>query len=440
MSPRSVYLVLVLMGCLLLLAGSPVSAQGQYARGYVRVEELVTISADMSFSEAVNNILNPMAKRFEGKPIVDHSGFTGPIGVPGLMNVQWKTALETIVTENGLQLDPYEDYYEIVVAEAAEEVPEEDITLDTREVRISAVFFEADRNATDELGIDWSFGKNRESVSVEDGQVQIGRKGAVDVSFQGAQRVSDDIASVTVAKKISSAMDIAGLLKAVQSKNKGEVIASPQITVVDGKEGRIQIGETVSILSRDDAGNTVSELVDAGIILTITPRIITEEEVDFIYVILDAERRTGYTQCRRNKHQQDHRHNVLLAAGRRRGDRGRALLRHGDQDAHGHPCSEGPSVVGIRPQVPDRIQRDDAYQEGADHRAEGVHRPQHSRAGGDAEGYPQGVPTARQTEVRSDQDGVQGIGLCSWSALVGARPDGLPADGSRRSQCTNHLL
>lgn len=293
MSPRSVYLVLVLMGCLLSLAGLPVSVQGQYARGSVRVEELVTISADMSFPEAVNNILNPMAKRFEGKPIVDHSGFTGPIGVPGLVNVQWKKALETIVTENGLQLDSYQDYYEIVVAQVAEEVPVEDITLDTREVRISAVFFEADRNATEEVGIDWSFGKNRGSVGEEDGQGQIGRKGMVDVSFQGAQLVSEEIASVAAAKRISSATDISGLLKAVQSKNKGEVIASPQITVVDRQEGRIQIGESVSILSRDEAGNTVSELVDAGIILTIKPRIITEEEVDFIYVDLQAERSTA---------------------------------------------------------------------------------------------------------------------------------------------------
>ena len=79
----------------------------------------------------------------------------------------------------------------------------------------------------------------------------------------------------------------------VQSKNRGEVIASPQITVVDGLQGKILIGQEVSILSRDEAGNTISELVEAGIKLTIKPQIITEEEIDFIYLDLDAERSTA---------------------------------------------------------------------------------------------------------------------------------------------------
>ena len=295
MSPRRVYLALLLTGCLPSLAGLPAYAQGQYPTGYVRVEELVTMSPDMSFQEAIRGILNPMAKRFEGKPIVDHSGFEGPIGVPGLMNVQWKRALEAILSHNGLQLQAYEDYYEVRVAEvpAPEEKILEAVTLDTREVRISAVFFEADRSALEEFGIDWSLGRNREGVGVEDGQVRIGREGTLDVGFEGAKSVSEQIASIGGAKKISSSVDITGLLRTVQSKNRGEVIASPQITVVDGQEGRIQIGQSISILSRDMAGNTVSELVDAGIILKIKPRIVTEEDIDFIYVDLQAERSTA---------------------------------------------------------------------------------------------------------------------------------------------------
>ena len=292
MSPLRVCLVLVLIGYSLSLAAF--EAYGQYPKGYVSAEELVTISPEMPFPKTVE-ILNTFAKQFERKPIVDRSGFTDPIGVPGIVNVHWKKALEVILTHNNLKLEPYEDYYEIVVDEEAvvEEKPVEGITLDTREVRISAVFFEGDRNAMEQFGIDWSVIRNLGKVGIEDGQVQIGREGTVDVTFEGAASVSDEIMTVTGAKKISSTLDIAGMLRAVQSKNKGEVIASPQVTVVDGQEGRIQIGQSVSILSRDEAGNTVSELVEAGIILTIIPEIITEEEIDFIYLDLNAERSTA---------------------------------------------------------------------------------------------------------------------------------------------------
>ena len=294
MSSLRVCLVLVLIGYFLSLAAFQAYAQAQYPKGYVSVEELVTISPEMSFTKAIG-ILNAMAKQFDRKPIVDRSGFTSPIGVPGIINVHWKKALEVILTHNNLKLETYDDYYETVISEEVveEEKPAEAITLDTREVRISAVFFEGDRSAMEQFGIDWSVVRNLGKVGVEDGEVQIGREGTVDVTFQGGKSVSDEIMTIIGAKKISSTLDVAGMLRAVQSKNKGEVIASPQITVVDGLEGRIQIGQSVSILSRDEAGNTVSELVEAGIILTITPEIITEEEVDFIYLDLSAERSTA---------------------------------------------------------------------------------------------------------------------------------------------------
>jgi hypothetical protein len=49
------------------------------------------------------------------------------------------------------------------------------------------------------------------------------------------------------------------------STNKGEVLASPQITTLDNKEARIFMGDQVPVLSKDVSGNTITTYVEAEV-------------------------------------------------------------------------------------------------------------------------------------------------------------------------------
>jgi type IV pilus assembly protein PilQ len=53
--------------------------------------------------------------------------------------------------------------------------------------------------------------------------------------------------------------------------NKGEVVAQPQITTLNNKEARVFMGQQISILKQDESGNTVTEMIDAGTELIVTP-------------------------------------------------------------------------------------------------------------------------------------------------------------------------
>ncbi|MCL2219827.1 MAG: hypothetical protein FWC23_07240 [Chitinispirillia bacterium] len=53
--------------------------------------------------------------------------------------------------------------------------------------------------------------------------------------------------------------------------NKSEIVAQPQITTLNNKEAKIFMGQQIPINTRDDAANTVTQMVNAGTQLTVTP-------------------------------------------------------------------------------------------------------------------------------------------------------------------------
>ncbi|MDG5814348.1 hypothetical protein QA601_04615 [Chitinispirillales bacterium ANBcel5] len=55
--------------------------------------------------------------------------------------------------------------------------------------------------------------------------------------------------------------------------NQGEIVAQPQITTMNNKEARIFMGQQIPLKMRDEAGNTVIQMVNAGTALTVTPHV-----------------------------------------------------------------------------------------------------------------------------------------------------------------------
>ncbi len=257
----------------ILLSAQVASAQEILVRE-PRPEERVTFDRSLPLKTAIN-ILGQYSMRFERKLIIDPVNKSGPIGV-SVNNMYWKQALEYILRSNLLKYEEHENYYEIVPLVGTPESGKEEIealTSTTREIEINAVFFEADYNTLLEAGIDWSLMKN----------------GKVEVNGRFASEVTKELFDVNVNTAYQT-WDIFALLRIFETMDKGEVIANPKIKVLDGEEGKIQVGTNFFLTTRDFAGNTRFTEYESGVILRVTPNVIQRDDTTFIHLTIKAER------------------------------------------------------------------------------------------------------------------------------------------------------
>jgi type IV pilus assembly protein PilQ len=156
------------------------------------------------------------------------------------------------------------------------DISREPATFRSREIKISAIFFEVNLTRLDEVGLNWNFMKSTKDVTV-------------DAGFLGADEVSKDIFKVDVTPKVSFAnMNI--LAQFFSDYKLGEILSGPQLIVRSGEEGRIQVGQDFSIRERDFAGNLIDKFYSAGTIIKVHPQVITEQGVNFVHMVVEVER------------------------------------------------------------------------------------------------------------------------------------------------------
>ncbi len=299
-------------------------------REYINPEEMVSLSKDMNFDEAID-LLNEYAQKYEKKIIVDRTGTTDGIGIP-ISKVHWKEVLHYIADVQGLVVKESPRYFEVIephvddryraaestrVQKEAEKMP---VDFSSREVRIKAIFFEGSKRALREIGIDWStihnLGSRPNNLSqVIDpsssggsggggGDSGGGQQGLSDLSFgndyvevnsRSAQQVTQNLFNgvINFGEIANSGIEVRALFKAFEANNLGKILATPEIKVLAGEEGRIQVGQDFSIKQRDFAGNIIDKFFSVGTILTVTPFIIHDGDSTFIDMTINAERSTA---------------------------------------------------------------------------------------------------------------------------------------------------
>ncbi len=83
-------------------------------------------------------------------------------------------------------------------------------------------------------------------------------------------------------------------MRTFESMTKGEIIANPQITVLDGQRGKIKVGTDFFLIVRDFAGNARQAKFESGIILDVLPRVIGSGDSTFIHLDIVTERSTVF--------------------------------------------------------------------------------------------------------------------------------------------------
>ncbi len=272
---------------------------------YSSPDEIVTLSPTLSFDQAIE-ILSKVSMKMTGRKIVTKVEGKEPIGIE-LTNISYMKALKIISRYRGLLIEETAD---VIIVDNPKspiivpEIPKPDKSIyapvDAREVKISAIFFEADNTALRERGVNWkmllsdpnnnfgvdlkTFGETTSETTPTDFKVSAGS--AFDLgSFKG---------------------DLLGTFRFFESENLGEIIANPSIVVRNGENGKIQIGSDFSIKQRDFAGNVTDQFFQTGSIIDVTPNIYNEQGIDYIVLKLAVERSTAFpselsTEIRKTK-------------------------------------------------------------------------------------------------------------------------------------------
>jgi len=293
-------------------------------REYTNPEEIVTFDRTTPFSRALD-VINEFAQEYRGKIVLDRTQTEGNIGI-SVPAMHWMDALKLILKVKGRTLVEQEEFFEIVTVESQQQ-SEKSVqttgsgsegggpvaTTKTHEVRINAIFFEGNRRALQEIGVDWStISENVPEAILGGGQQGGGGQGGqggqgsqipssgfngpfVQVNSKGAQNVSQEVfnALVNIGEIGTTGISVQALFSAFEADNLGEILASPTVKVMDGEDGRIQVGQDFSIKQRDIAGNVIEDFFSVGTILEVTPQVIEQNDTTFVHLDILAERSTA---------------------------------------------------------------------------------------------------------------------------------------------------
>lgn len=287
---KKIILTLVLV---LFVAAAGLSQQylERQFKGYINPDELVTMSANLPFDKAVE-LLSKVSESMKGKRVVSTVQSAEPIGIE-IENMQYEKALVVLVQFRGLMYEEKEDV--VIIKKRGEKVDNRTadtyVPVDSREVKISAVFFEMDVNEARKRGVDWK-------VIFEKKGLDLGGLLGIDktkTQTEGATTVQEPTFDLGVAGDFNIGNffgEATAIFKFFETENIGEVIASPNVVVRDGKQGRIQVGSDISIKQKDFAGNVVENFFSTGSIINVTPFVISEEGIDYVLLKIVAERST----------------------------------------------------------------------------------------------------------------------------------------------------
>jgi general secretion pathway protein D len=262
-------------------------------REFTPPDAIVSMERQLGFDRAIAE-LNEISKQYTGKILIDPQRRNGEIGVH-IEAMHWRDALDRILRHNNLWYEEREDHFLIMShPDVAERDPDRPFdpdrpTLRSREVHISAVFFEVSHSKMRESGVRWDFLRTDNDF----GQIRAGVGSArLPDPNQGIVQREDRAGEIQVTPDWSFA-DLDVLMRLFSGTDIGEVIASPEVTVRSGQTGRIQVGEDISIKQRDFAGNIIDRFISTGTIIDVTPEVIVEDGIPFISLEIAAERSTG---------------------------------------------------------------------------------------------------------------------------------------------------
>ncbi|MGB3542333.1 type II and III secretion system protein [Rubrivirga sp.] len=304
-------------------------------RGYVPPDELVSFPSSTPMNQFFR-LVNPTFARVTGKRVVDPMDRTDPIGV-ALSGVHFIDAFEVVLDRQGLDFNESDGYFivtePVVIATTSDRMAADEIgasqaaaqaataaatqaaiaqlpaTADTREIRVDAVIFQLNTNRSRERGTDWRtlFGQ---AAAQAGGGVGggAGAGGGVGGGAGAQNGVGAQTQFFVNAGSFFDALDgfleassdrvqlttILNLFRYFETQGYGQTIATPFTVVQSGEQGQMQSGQDIPIIVRDFSGNPITEYIQTGTIINVTPTLLVDERdgppVEFINLAVKVEK------------------------------------------------------------------------------------------------------------------------------------------------------
>ncbi|MDR0307605.1 MAG: type II and III secretion system protein [Chitinispirillales bacterium] len=129
------------------------------------------------------------------------------------------------------------------------------IDIQTAQISISCKIIEVSSGVIQRMGVQWGYSDADKNVTLA----------------QRGDGILDPMHGVTYGLLSPEKLGIT--LEYLFVDNKAEIVAQPQITTLDNKEAKVFMGQQIPVTSRDEGGNTVIQMIDAGTQLTVTPSV-----------------------------------------------------------------------------------------------------------------------------------------------------------------------
>lgn len=233
----------------------------------------ISISATLPMDKALG-LIDELARRASDKVVIDPSARRTPIGID-ISNRPWREALDAIAAANGLKVAEGRNYLLLASPTGGDvevKIPTGKTLWETREVLISVLFFELNSSRMQQLGMNWKL-LNGSSDGITSSAAE-SKAGLFQIDIDN----QTDLGALTAT------------LKALANNQVGDLLASPQVTVCSGQEGRIQIGSDFSVTTKDFSGNTITQFFSTGSIIKVMPDILVWDSTTFIHLDLEVQK------------------------------------------------------------------------------------------------------------------------------------------------------
>ncbi len=297
----SVLLILAWGSLFCLPAEAQDRPERQKTRRNISPELLVSFEQDTPFNQFIE-LISPIFERELDKPVVDPGNRSGPIGV-SVSGTYFLDAFENVLEVNGLVFRETETAFLVQPAEESENTetastePSETLPAEigTREIRINAVLFNLNLTKVRDLGLRWDDLLGSINQGGQGGGQTGGQGGGQSGGGQGGaggQQGGGSLFTIDTGDLFDSVEGILQppdqislsrfrrFLNLLEQDNIGRTISNPQITVQSGEQGQIQIGQDIPIQTTDFSGNTVTEFFETGVIVDVTPTLISQPVAD----------------------------------------------------------------------------------------------------------------------------------------------------------------
>ncbi len=139
----------------------------------------------------------------------------------------------------------------------------------TRQIKISTQMVEVSTSKLQEYGIDIGSSGFKITKSGKEYRQE---------ATQSLDNVANPAGSFTFST-VQDGWNLEATISALVSDGHGKIVAHPEITTVDNKEAKIQMGQKIPIKQFDQAGNVVITFEEVGTLLRVTPHITEENKI-----------------------------------------------------------------------------------------------------------------------------------------------------------------